>query len=68
MSKMIFGGMERYFEDLQNYEDSLCCVQCDNDEKKTFTYSRTHATGQVFFCHLCKEETCVRNKPNEDNY
>lgn len=48
MSKMIFGGMERYFEDLQDYEDSLCCTHCNNHSKETFTYDRSPANGQVF--------------------
>lgn len=64
----LFGNLDKYFEDLQHYEDELYCLHCSNHSKKKFTYSRTVANGEVFFCHRCKEENLVDNKPNEDDY
>lgn len=68
LAEVLFGGLDKYFEDLQNYEDELYCSRCGNESKKTFTYSRTVANGEVFFCRRCKEENLVGNKPNEDDY
>ena len=68
LAEVLFGGLDKYFEDLQEYEDNLYCSHCGNSSKKTFTYSRTVANGEVFFCHRCKEENLVGNKPNEDDY
>jgi len=68
LADVLLGRLDKYFEDLQEYEDSLFCSHCNNHSKKTFTYSRTVANGEVFFCHRCREENLVGNKPNEDDY
>lgn len=68
LAEVLFCGLDKYFEDLQEYDGNLYCSQCNNDSKKTFTYSRTVANGEVFFCHRCKYENLVGNKPNEDDY
>ncbi len=61
-------GLDKYFEDLEDYHDSLYCTHCGNEDRKTFTYSRSVSNGEVFFCGNCNKENCVKNKPNEDNY
>jgi hypothetical protein len=66
--RVIFGNLDKYFEDLQNYEDELYCSNCGNDSKKTFNYIRTVANGEVFCCKRCNTENLVSEKPNEDNY
>lgn len=66
--EVLFGGLDKYFDDLERYEDELYCSHCGNSSKKTFNYRRTVANGQVFFCYMCKEENVVSNKPNEDDY
>jgi predicted SprT family Zn-dependent metalloprotease len=68
VSSSIFGNLDKYFEDLQNYEDELYCSNCGNDSKKTFNYIRTVANGEVYWCKRCKTENLVSEKPNEDNY
>lgn len=68
VSSSIFGNLDKYFEDLQNYEDELYCSNCGNDSKKTFNYIRTVANGEVYWCKKCKTENLVSEKPNEDNY
>lgn len=68
VSSSIFGNLDKYFEDLQNYEDELYCSNCGNDSKKTFNYVRTVANGEVYWCKRCKTENLVNEKPNEDNY
>ena len=68
VSSSIFGNLDKYFEDLQNYEDELYCSNCGNDSKKTFNYARTVANGEVYWCKRCKTENLVNEKPNEDNY
>lgn len=68
VSSSIFGNLDKYFEDLQNYEDELYCSNCGNDSKKKFNYIRTVANGEVYWCNRCKTENLVSEKPNEDNY
>jgi hypothetical protein len=51
VSSSIFGNLDKYFEDLQNYEDELYCSNCGNDAKKTFNYIRTVANG-VYWCKM----------------
>jgi hypothetical protein len=60
--------LDRFEQDLQNYYDELYCSHCNNSSNKTFTYSRTVANGEIYFCNRCKEENLISNKPNEDNY
>jgi hypothetical protein len=48
LAVVFFGNLDKYFEDLQNYEDELYCSNCGNDSKKTFNYIRTVANGEVY--------------------
>ena len=34
LAVVFFGNLDKYFEDLQNYEDELYCSNCGNDSKK----------------------------------
>jgi hypothetical protein len=47
LAVVFFGNLDKYFEDLQNYEDELYCSNCGNDSKKTFNYIRTVANGSL---------------------
>ena len=60
--------IKNYEDDLEEYEENLYCSRCGNDSKESFTYYRTVANGDVYWCEKCKEENLVGNKPNEDNY
>lgn len=60
--------MDKYFDDLEEYENDLYCSECGNDSKATFTYSRTVANGEVWYCKRCQKENLTLNKPNEDDY
>jgi predicted metal-binding protein len=62
------GGIDKYFHDLEKWENSFYCNECGRDEKKDFAYDRTVANGEAWHCTNCKTEFCVGNKPNEDNY
>jgi hypothetical protein len=33
LAVVFFGNLDKYFEDLQNYEDELYCSNCGNDRK-----------------------------------
>lgn len=61
--------MKEYFKDLEDWEYSLVCSECGNDEVgKTFTYMRTTSNNEVWWCEKCKREEATLKKPNEDNY
>jgi hypothetical protein len=34
------GGINKYFEDLEKWENSFYCTECGNDDKKEFIYER----------------------------
>jgi len=61
-------SLNKYFDDLEEYENSLYCSECGGDKKDGFHYSRTCSSGEVYYCQLCKTEKQVSNRPNEDNY
>lgn len=58
--------MDKYFEDLERYEEELYCPHCGDNS--ALSYSRTVANGEVWYCRNCKEETMSGNKPREDDY
>jgi hypothetical protein len=62
------GSMDKYFIDLEAYEESFCCNECSNDRKSEFTYQRSVSNGEVWLCKFCKSEILPTHKPNEDNY
>lgn len=62
------GGINKYFEDLDKWENSFYCNECGCDKITDFAYDRTVANGQVWHCKRCKTETVVGDKPDEDNY
>lgn len=61
-------GLNKYFEDLEKWENSFYCNECGCDERSDFYYTRSVANGDVYVCRKCKTETVFGNKPNEDNY
>jgi hypothetical protein len=62
------GGIDKYFEDLEKWENSFYCNECGCDKITDFAYDRTVSNGEVWHCKHCKTETIVDNKPNEDRY
>ncbi len=68
VSGSIFGGLDKYFEDLESYEDNLCCSKCGSDDNSIFSYSRTCSNSEVWWCKNCKREESMSKKPNEDLY
>jgi hypothetical protein len=68
VSGSIFGGLDKYFEDLENYEDNLYCSECGSDDNSIFSYSRTTSNSEVWWCKNCKREESMSKKPNEDLY
>lgn len=62
------GGLIKYISDLERWENSFYCNECENCDKKDFGYNRTTSNGQVYTCNHCNTETVVGHKPNEDNY
>jgi hypothetical protein len=62
------GGIYKYFDDLEKWENSFYCNECGCDEITDFAYDRTVANGEVWHCKHCKTETVAGNKPNEDRY
>lgn len=62
------GGIDKFFKDLEKWENSFYCNQCGCDKVTDFWYSRTVANGEVWHCKHCKTETMVGDKPNEDKY
>jgi DNA-directed RNA polymerase subunit RPC12/RpoP len=61
-------SINRYFDDLEEWENSFSCNECGCDNITDFTYDRTVANGEVWICKYCKTERLVKNKPNEDRY
>jgi len=57
-----------YFEALEQWEKSIYCNECGEDDFKKFSYSRTVANGDCFYCKNCKTETVHGFRPNEDTY
>jgi hypothetical protein len=68
LAEMLFGGLDKYFEDLEKWEHSFYCNECGCDEISDFAYDRTMSSGEVWHCKRCKTETITGNKPNEDDY
>ena len=62
------GGIDKYFQDLEKWENSFYCNECGSDKVTDFSYSRTVSNGEVHACKNCKTETVVSEKPNEDKY
>jgi predicted SprT family Zn-dependent metalloprotease len=60
--------MRDYFVDLEKWENSFYCNECNCYEIKDFAFDRTVANGEVWHCKNCKNEIMVNDKPNEDNY
>jgi hypothetical protein len=60
VSSSIFGNLDKYFEDLQNYEDELYCSNCGNDAKKHLIISELLL--MEFIGARCKTENLVREK------
>jgi hypothetical protein len=61
-------GLDKFFDDLEKYEEQLYCSECGEDDKKTFHYSRTTSNADVWWCQNCKREEVVSKRPNEYNY
>lgn len=68
VTSSIFGGLDKYFEDLEKYENSLYCSECGEDDNKLFYYRRTTSNAEVWWCDNCNREEVVSKKPNEDRY
>jgi hypothetical protein len=68
VSSSIFGGLDKYFEDLEKYEDSLYCSECGEDNNKIFYFRRTTSNSEVWWCENCKREEVTSKSPKEDNY
>tara|TARA_R110002020_G_scaffold448165_2_gene660849 strand:- start:443 stop:637 length:195 start_codon:yes stop_codon:yes gene_type:complete len=61
-------GIDKYFKDLEDWENEFQCNECGEDEKKGFGYMRTVANGEVWICNNCNTDNLVSNRPNEDKY
>lgn len=61
-------GMDKFFSDLESYQQDLYCDECGEDAKDMFVYQRTCASGEVWLCKTCNTERVKGVKPNEDNY
>lgn len=61
----LFGGLDKYFSDLEDYEFSLCCDECGNEKLK---FSRNTSNNSVHWCDKCKREQTTCKRPNEDDY
>ena len=61
----LFGGLDKYFSDLENYEFSLCCDECGNEKLQ---FSRNTSNNSVHWCDKCKREQTTCKRPNEDDY
>lgn len=68
VTSSIFGGLDKYFEDLEKYENSLYCSECGEYDNKLFNYRRTTSNAEVWWCDNCKQEKVISKKPNEDRY
>lgn len=55
-------------KDMEQYEESLYCNECGNDDENTFNYNRTVANGEVWNCKICNKENLTPEKPNADLY
>lgn len=62
------GGIDKYFDDLEKWENGFYCNECGCDKMTDFVYDRTVANGEVWHCKNCKTDTIAGNKPNEDRY
>jgi len=56
--------MEEYFEQLENYENSIICHDCGEQ----MSFRRTVSNGEVWYCKYCDIEHVTPNRPNEDNF
>lgn len=61
----LFGGLDKYFSDLEDYEFSLCCDECGNEKLQ---FSRNTSNNSVHWCDKCKREQTTCKRPNEDDY
>lgn len=61
-------GLDKFFSDLERYENDLYCDECGEEDKTNFVYQRTCASGEVWHCKTCNQEHVKGVKPNEDNY
>lgn len=61
----IFGGLEKYFIDFEDYEFSIYCYECGNEKLK---YLRTTSNNEVHWCEKCEREQIKSIKPKEDSY
>ena len=67
-SKAVFSGMDKYFDDLDKYENDFNCNECGFEGVSEFAFERKVSNGEVWHCKNCKAEKVVGHKPNEDNY
>jgi hypothetical protein len=61
----LFGGLDKYFSDLEDYEFSVCCDECGNEKLQ---FRRTTSNNEVHWCDKCKREQTTCKRPNEDDY
>ena len=61
----LFGGLNKYFSDLEDYEFSVCCDECGNEKLQ---FRRTTSNNEVHWCNKCKREQTTCKRPNEDDY
>lgn len=56
------------FEDFGKYQLEFDCNECGNNGEDNFSYDRTVANGEVWYCKECNKELLITEKPNEDDY
>lgn len=61
-------GINRYYYDLDQYEDSFSCTNCEAEGEANFIYKATYANGEEWTCSHCGMSIMVSERPNEDNY
>jgi len=62
------GGIDKYFDDLEKYENRFYCNECGCNDISDFAFERNVSNGQVWHCKSCKTELVTGHKPNEDKY
>lgn len=60
--------LTQYEKDVENWENNFHCNECANDKKEDFTYHRTVANGDEYYCNICNTPLLAGHEPREDNY
>lgn len=58
--------MEEFLKELQLWEDSFSCTECDNSNRCNFIYDTTYANGETWICKKCGTVVMVEEEPNND--